>query len=119
MAAIKQANKQGANNMKVSKFSNGHTDKYQGKRNVEAAWMITEIATGRVVGTGHSLTKELAAKTAAGNMPRVAWAPVRRGVYEQQRARRAGFASVSAMQQDARAKNAAHAALHKIEVVAL
>jgi hypothetical protein len=105
--------------MKVSKFSNGFTDAYQGTRAVTAGWMIVEIATGKVVNSGHSMTVELAAKTAAGNMPKVAWAPASRGVYQQQCARRKGFASVQDMQRDARAKNAAHAALHKIEVVAL
>ncbi len=37
----------------ISKFSNGHTDVYNGKRAVKAGWMIT-APDGRFA-TGHSL----------------------------------------------------------------
>ncbi len=105
--------------MKTSVFSNGHTDLYQGNRDVTAGWMITETETGRVIGSGHSLTKEIAAKTAASSIPKVAWAPSGRTAYDLQTAWKAGFKSIPAMRDDARAKNAAHASLFKIEVVTL
>ncbi len=49
-------------------FSNGHTDTYKGKRAVTAAWMIVRKSDGKVVMSGHSLTRELAEKTSAGNV---------------------------------------------------
>jgi hypothetical protein len=48
-------------------FSNGFTDQYKGKRAVKAAWMVTSRATGEVLASGHSLTRENAEKTADGH----------------------------------------------------
>ncbi len=47
---------------KISTFSNGHTDKYQGKRAVTAGWMIVFPNGG--IRSGHSMTAILAEKTA-------------------------------------------------------
>ena len=52
----------------IAKFSNGFEDKYNGKRDVKAAWMITRKSDGKVMHSGHSLDAAKAAKTAAGNL---------------------------------------------------
>jgi len=52
----------------IAKFSNGFEDKYNGKRDVKAAWMITAKDTGEVIMSGHSLDAAKAAKTASGNL---------------------------------------------------
>jgi len=52
----------------TAKFSNGFEDVYNGTRNVKAAWMIVEKATGEVKMSGHSLDRARAAKTADGNL---------------------------------------------------
>lgn len=49
-------------------FSNGTADTYKGKRDVKAAWAIIEKATGEIVMSGHSLTAQIASKTATGNI---------------------------------------------------
>jgi hypothetical protein len=46
----------------TAKFSNGHTDAYNGKRDVKAAWMMV-TPTGSIY-SGHSLTVDAATKTA-------------------------------------------------------
>lgn len=48
-------------------FSNGHTDTYNGKRDVRAAWAIILKSTGEVLSSGHSLDRAKAQKTAEGN----------------------------------------------------
>lgn len=53
-------------------FSNGHQDTYKGQRDVKAAWMITEAATGKVLNSGHSKDRESARKTAEGNVTHAA-----------------------------------------------
>ena len=57
--------------MKTAEFSNGHTDTYKGKRDVRAAWMITNAETGVVLSSGHSLDRARAEKTATGNVRHV------------------------------------------------
>ena len=52
----------------IAKFSNGFEDKYNGNRDVKAAWMITRKDTGEVLMSGHSLDRAKAAKTASGNL---------------------------------------------------
>ncbi len=47
----------------IAKFSNGFKDKYNGKRNVKAAWAIIKIATNETINSGHSLDKETAQRT--------------------------------------------------------
>lgn len=47
---------------KISTFSNGHTDTYNGKRDVKAGWMITGPEGDFY--TGHSQDAETARKTA-------------------------------------------------------
>ena len=46
----------------TAKFSNGFTDTYKGTRDVKAAWMITNKATGEVINSGHSLDRVRAQK---------------------------------------------------------
>jgi len=53
----------------IATFSNGFTDKYNGKRDVKAAWLITE--NGWFYASGHSNDALAAAKTAASSLPRV------------------------------------------------
>lgn len=48
----------------TAKFSNGFEDTYKGKRDIKAAWMITDRETGEVIASGHSLNRECAEKTA-------------------------------------------------------
>jgi hypothetical protein len=52
----------------VARFSNGFEDEYKGSRAVKAAWMIVRKSDGEVVGSGHSLDRARAAKTADGNL---------------------------------------------------
>lgn len=65
----------------IAEFSNGHRDTYKGSRPVRAAWAIIRKADGKVVESGHSLTREKAAKTAEGNAAHLwadlspVWAP--------------------------------------------
>lgn len=54
--------------MITARFSNGHEDVYKGKRDVRAAWMVTDIETGAVVASGHSLDRKRAEKTAESNI---------------------------------------------------
>jgi len=56
----------------IAKFSNGFKDEYKGARDVRAAWMITNKATGEVLASGHSLDRANAQKTADGNVRFVA-----------------------------------------------
>ena len=51
--------------MNTSKFSNGHTDVYKGRRDVKAAWMI--IFPNGHISSGHSLDRARAEKTARNN----------------------------------------------------
>ena len=55
----------------IATFSNGFSDKYNGKRDVKAAWMITKIEDGSVYGSGHCNDALAAAKTAASSLRRV------------------------------------------------
>lgn len=57
--------------MITARFSNGHVDVYKGKRDVRAAWMITDAKTGAVLLSGHSLDRARAEKTATGNVRHV------------------------------------------------
>ena len=52
----------------TAKFSNGFIDTYKGKRDVRAAWMITNRETGKVLMSGHSLDAARAQQTAEGNL---------------------------------------------------
>jgi hypothetical protein len=52
----------------IATFSNGFTDEYKGKRDVQSAWAIFNIETGRCHASGHSLTAELATKNGNTNM---------------------------------------------------
>lgn len=49
-------------------FSNGFTDEYKGKRDVQSAWAIFNIETGKCHASGHSLNAELATKNGNTNM---------------------------------------------------
>ena len=53
--------------MKVSKFSDGSIDEYKGRRNVKAGWAIFD-SSGNRVDCGHSLSRELAFKTARNSL---------------------------------------------------
>jgi len=59
--------------MTEATFSNGFTDTYKGYRDVKAAWMITNKATGEVIASGHSLDRAKAAKTSQGAMSEKAY----------------------------------------------
>ena len=59
----------------IATFSNGHQDIYKGKRDVKAAWMIVDRATGEKLMSGHSLDRVKAQKTAEGNVRYVVKAP--------------------------------------------
>ena len=105
-------------------FSNGHTDTYKGSRDVKADWMVTEVATGKVYASGHSLDMEKASKTARGNIPTVANLPagarsMMNSVHMHQYAKKRGYSSPQEMAADYKIKNAEHAKNYKIEVVAI
>jgi hypothetical protein len=113
----------------VSKFSNGHVDVYNGKRDVKAGWMITGPAGDFL--TGHSYDAPTARKTAESKAPYLTGAPMTidrpngrrdhlaRKQYFNGIARERGFASWQAMYVECSAKLAAFRAQCKIEVVAL
>lgn len=108
-------------------FSNGYTDTYNGKRAVTAAWMIVRKSDGKVVMSGHSLTRELAEKTSAGNIGQY----FARGfgidrpsrqcnrTYWAKAAKENGFASHAEWYAASRAKAAEQAADYTTEVVSL
>ena len=111
----------------IATFSNGFTDKYNGKRDVKAAWLITKIEDGSVVASGHSLDLDTAAKTAKSNTPRAMQtyntsAPMSPGFLAAAMAltvRPAGCKSIREYNTLAKATNAAKAANYKIEVISL
>ena len=55
--------------MKIATFSNGHIDRYHGKRDVTAAWAI--IHNSVVLLSGHSLDAAKARKNAEGRLQEV------------------------------------------------
>lgn len=59
----------------IATFSNGHQDIYKGKRDVKAAWMIVDRASGEKLASGHSLDRAKAQKTAEGNIRYVVKGP--------------------------------------------
>lgn len=67
--------------MKTATFSNGYTDTYKGDRNVTAAWMVIDRKTGKVVGSGHSLDKARAEKTAQGHLRHVSFDDIEGSYY--------------------------------------
>lgn len=110
--------------MKTAIFSNGFTDTYKGSRAVTAAWMVTEIATGEVIASGHSLTPENAEKTARGAIPLAVqlpsgWSSLKNTVSMHRYARNRGYKDPAAMAADYRVKNAERAKGYKVEVVKL
>ncbi len=110
--------------MKTAKFSNGHTDTYKGSRDVKAAWMVTELDTGRVVASGHSLDLEKARKTGGSSIPAVrtlpaGWRTHKNTVQAVRLIKSLGYSSAAEMESDYKAKNADHAKGFKVEVVAL
>lgn len=110
--------------MKAAIFSNGFTDHYKGSRDVMAAWMVTENESGRVVASGHSLSRAHAEKTARGAVPRVrtlpsGWAKLRDSVHIHSYARRHGFDGPDEMAANYAMLNAQHARNFSIEVIDL
>lgn len=107
----------------IAVFSNGHTDEYQGQRNVTAAWMVTEKETGKVIASGHSLCRIRAAKTGRSAIPRIAdlmpgWRDGRTpGMYKHFQS--LGYHTPEEYEASIKAKNAEHAALYTLEVVDL
>lgn len=86
--------------------------------------MVTEIESGRVVASGHSLGREKAAKTAAGNIPTVANMPAGarsmiNSVHMHQYAKKRGYSSPQEMAADYKKQNAEYSANYKIEIVDL
>lgn len=109
---------------KTARFSNGHVDTYKGKRDVKAAWMITEKATGEVVKSGHSLDRLKAEKTARGNIPTAAllpagWRDHKNTIAGHKHARSMGFRTPSAYENDVKRRNAEKALEYQIEVIDL
>lgn len=110
----------------IANFSNGHSDKYNGKRDVKAAWMII-LPDGRIV-SGHSLDRAKAEKTARSTISHYTpeWLPSTRqlqyanyAAYWTVQAKKDGFSSLKAMIAAGKAKNAEFSAKCKIEVVDL
>jgi hypothetical protein len=101
-------------------FSNGYEDIYRGDRKVTAAWMITEISTGYVVASGHSMNLETAAKTAKGNCPtKYSGYTGRMGAWARQElAKKLGIRQ-SEVPAYCKAVNAELAARYKVEVISL
>jgi len=111
----------------ISTFSTGHTDVYNGKRNIKAGWMITGPQDDFY--TGHSQDRETARKTAEGKAPYLKGAPsfvdrpTRSAVtvaclqYFAGEARKHGFASHKAWYDDYAAKIATFRSQCKIEIV--
>jgi len=86
-------------------FSNGFNDTYNGSRPVKAAWMLTEIETGKVIASGHSLTVENANKTARGAIPLAeqlpsGWARLKNSISMHRYAINRGYSSPSEMAAD-------------------
>jgi hypothetical protein len=52
----------------VATFSNGFQDTYKGKRDVKAAWMLVDRASGKPLSSGHSYDRAAAQKTAEGHI---------------------------------------------------
>lgn len=105
-------------------FSNGHTDTYKGNREVTAAWMVVEVATGRVIDSGHSLTVQAAEKTAKASVPRAVmlptgWRDHKNTPAGHRCAKSAGYRSPREMEQDYKRQNAEKAKQYRTEVVAL
>jgi hypothetical protein len=112
------------NKMITAKFSNGHTDTYKGSRPVTAAWMVTEIATGRIIASGHSLTMDNADKTARGSIPLAqqlpsGWSYLKNTVSMYQYAKKRGYKDPSEMASDYKKQNAERAKQYRVETVAL
>lgn len=110
--------------MKTAIFSNGYTDVYKGNRDVKAAWAVIEIATGKVVDSGHSLTKAAAEKTARTSIPRARMLPTGWREYKNtpagiRCAKASGFNRPGDMEREYKRLNAEKAAQYKIEVVSL
>ena len=111
----------------IATFSNGFSDKYNGKRDVKAAWLITKIEDGSVYASGHSYDLDAAAKTAKSSIPRAMQtyhtsAPMSPGYLAAVMAlhvRPAGCKSIREYNTLAKATNAAKAANYKIEIINL
>ncbi|MCA1776075.1 MAG: hypothetical protein LC676_10830 [Loktanella sp.] len=116
---------------KIATFSNGTTDAYNGHRDVTAAWAIIRKSDGSLIASGHSLDRDRAAGTAAGNLPYVCHGygpllPTRAYPGIEKTLRRCGYTgprSTAAMTAWAREQNAARRALieadHTVEIINL
>ncbi len=107
--------------MIIAKFSNGHTDQYKGARDVRAAWMITEKETGRVVASGHSLSRANAEKTARSSLilrplPH-GWTKWKKDIRMTAYAKIHGFNSAEEMEAAYKRVNAEYAVKMLVEVV--
>lgn len=110
---------------KISTFSNGHTDRYQGKRNVKAGWMI--VTPDGAIKTGHSMDAIKAEKTARATAAEfsgihalyTARGPVHAGYIaaRDQEARDAGFAHYRDFHAHVATRRAAWVASCNIEIV--
>lgn len=107
--------------MITATFSNGYTDTYKGSRDVKAAWMVTEKATGKVIASGHSLSKEIANKTAKSHIPAIKYMSPnwRKDFRVDMLAVRLGYNDAKHMYSDYMAQNAKHAEKFDIEVVSI
>ena len=110
--------------MKTATFSNGFNDTYKGARDVRAAWMVTEIETGRIVASGHSLSRANADKTARGSIPLArqlpsGWSYLKNTVNMYLYAKNRGYGSPSEMAADYKKQNAERAKGYRVEVVDL
>lgn len=86
-------------------FSNGHTDTYNGKRAVKAAWMVV-LPNGQII-SGHSYDRVTAEKTARSNATlrchlgdRGVVTRTSNSIWAHKVAREAGFPSLNALLAD-------------------
>lgn len=110
--------------MKTAIFSNGFKDTYKGARDVRAAWMVTEIETGRIVASGHSLSRTNADKTARGSIPLAqqlpsGWSYLKNTIPMYRYAKDKGYSSPAEMAADYKKQNAERAKGYRVEVVDL
>lgn len=107
-------------------FSNGHTDTYQGKRDVKAAWMIVFPDGG--IESGHSIDRARAEKTArssasqcsgVGQTLHAGAVPPHYAVYRDRVAKREGFRNFREYNKHVKEKRAEFVANCTIEVIDL
>jgi len=109
----------------IANFSNGLADEYKGTREVKAAWVIFNKETGETLNSGHSLTTNAAASTAATNMghlmPSLPKKPTKAHLVSEHEEflKWGGWATHKEMAAERTAERAVFRAAHTIEIVEL